>query len=236
MEIRALKQYIETLKNSGISEFFCVQQNAKYVPEISAKQNTMDSVVQKSGLEVLKEEYKNCQKCELHRSRLKFVYGEGAPQARLMVIGEGPGADENVTGRPFVGKAGQLLTKMLLAIKINREEAYITNIVKCRPPNNREPNDGEISACKPYLLEQIEKIKPQVILLLGKTAALGLLGLTDALGKLREQEHFFQGIPVFITYHPSALLRHEEWKKPAWIDLQKLQKVYNSLEITQGRE
>lgn len=180
-------------------------------------------------LDELKIKYKNCKKCPLSNGRTNFVYGEGNPKAKLLIIGEGPGEEEDKTGKPFVGPAGQLLTKMLKAIKLERHEVYIANIVKCRPPFNRNPLPMETSACLPYLIEQIELIQPKLLLLLGKVAANTLFKSADTLGNYRQRELYYKEIRTFVTYHPSALLRHAEWKRPAWEDLQKLQKEYQKL-------
>ncbi|MBC8384705.1 MAG: uracil-DNA glycosylase [Candidatus Cloacimonetes bacterium] len=220
MQVRAVRQYLEFLKISGIQDVFF---DPKYTMLANQKMK------EKLDLNELKIKYSNCQKCLLCEGRIKFVYGEGNPDAKLMLIGEGPGADENITGRPFVGRAGQLLTKMLQAIKIEREDVYITNVVKCRPPGNRDPLPSEIDSCKPYLDEQISLIKPKLILLLGKIASNSLLNLNLTLKAYRERTYAVNGIKTYITYHPSALLRNPGWKKFAWIDLQKLQKDYNSL-------
>jgi len=146
-----------------------------------------------------------------------------------MLIGEGPGEQENLTGRPFVGPAGNLLTNMLKAINLSREDVYICNIVKCRPPNNRNPEPEEREACLPYLLEQIDIIQPKLILMLGLVAAQTLLNTKLSMEKLRQTTHSFQGIKTFVTYHPSALLRNPNWKKPAWQDLQRFQAEYVKL-------
>jgi DNA polymerase len=143
-----------------------------------------------------------------------------------MIIGEGPGADEDRLGKVFVGRSGQLLTKMLSAIKLTREDVYIANIVKCRPPENRNPLPEEKSACLPYLEEQISIIQPELILILGKVAAVTLLEIDQTLKAFREKTYNFRGTKTYVSYHPSALLRNPSWKKLAWIDLQKLQKDY----------
>ena len=224
MDAKQVKYFLEYLRLSGVEEIF-YKPETHLKPEVDKSEDFKEENPGKILLE-LKEEYKNCQKCVLAENRIKFVYGEGNPQAKLMLIGEGPGADENATGRPFVGRAGRLLTKMLLAIKLKRDEVYITNVVKCRPPNNRNPLPNEVSACLPYLEEQISIIKPKLILLLGKVAAVSLLKMNKTLGQFRERTYSFQGIKTYVTYHPSALLRNPGWKKYAWIDLQKVQKDY----------
>jgi len=160
-----------------------------------------------------------CRKCKLCEARTNTVPGEGLATARLVVIGEGPGRTEDETGRPFVGRAGELLTKILEAIKLPREQVFICNVVKCRPPENRLPQYDEIAACLPYLYRQIELVKPKVILAMGGTAAQSLLSTKQSLGALRNQVHRFRGIPVIVTYHPAALLRNPNWKRPTWDDV-----------------
>jgi DNA polymerase len=165
-----------------------------------------------------------CMRCPLGETRTKFVFGVGNPHARLMFVGEAPGADEDAQGEPFVGRAGQLLNKILVAISMKREEVYIANILKCRPPNNRTPIPEEVAECMPYLKKQIALVKPQIIVCLGLTAAQNLLGISDSLGKLRGQSLTFEGIPLKVTYHPAALLRNPNWKPAAWEDFQAVQK------------
>ena len=160
-----------------------------------------------------------CTKCRLCEGRTNTVPGEGAVRARLVVVGEGPGKTEDETGRPFVGKAGELLTKILGAIGLERDQVFIGNIVKCRPPENRTPQYDEIAACVPYLFRQIELIGPRVILAMGNTAAQTLLNTKQSLGALRGKVHRFRGVPVIVTYHPAALLRNPNWKKPTWDDV-----------------
>ena len=161
----------------------------------------------------------SCQKCELAKTRNSVVFGEGNPHARLMFIGEGPGADEDLQGRPFVGKAGQLLDKMIAAMKFTREEVFIANVVKCRPPNNRVPSSDEATACIGYLKRQIELVKPEVIVLLGAVSMRFLLGKTG-ISKLRGTWQEYNGIPVMPTYHPAFLLRNPGAKADVWKDLQ----------------
>lgn len=160
-----------------------------------------------------------CTKCRLCEGRRHTVPGEGADRARLVVVGEGPGKTEDETGRPFVGKAGELLTKILSAIGLAREQVYICNVVKCRPPENRTPQYDEIAACVPYLFRQIELLAPSVILAMGNTAAQTILNTKQSLGALRSKVHRFRGVPVIVTYHPAALLRNPNWKKPTWDDV-----------------
>ncbi len=170
-----------------------------------------------------------CQKCSLGATRTKFVFGVGNPHADIVLIGEAPGADEDAQGEPFVGRAGQLLNKILEAIHFKREEVFICNILKCRPPNNRDPQPEEVEQCEPYLWKQLEIIKPKIILCLGRISAQTLLKTTDSLTKLRERIHDYRGIPLMVTFHPAALLRNPNWKRPTWEDVQKLRKMYDEM-------
>jgi DNA polymerase len=171
------------------------------------------------SLEGLAARVATCTLCGLSKSRHKTVPGEGSSTARLMLVGEGPGATEDQTGRPFVGAAGELLTQILGSIGIPRESVFIANIVKCRPPENRKPLPDESAACLPYLHRQVQLVNPKVLVALGATAAEGLLGVRQSLGNLRGSVHSFWGIPLVVTYHPAALLRNPNWKKPTWDDV-----------------
>lgn len=170
-----------------------------------------------------------CQKCALGKSRTKFVFGVGNPNADAMLIGEAPGRDEDLQGEPFVGRAGKLLNDILKAVHFAREDVYIANILKCRPPNNRDPLPGEMETCIPYLHKQIDLIKPKIILCLGRVAANGLLDKKLSLGQLRESTYDFNGIKVMATYHPAALLRNPNWKRGCWEDVKKFRKYYDEL-------
>ena len=162
---------------------------------------------------------RECRACKLCEGRANAVPGEGPGDARLVVVGEGPGATEDATGRPFVGRAGELLTEILAAIELPREQVFICNVVKCRPPENRKPLPDEIAACVSYLYRQIDVIRPGVVLAMGGTAAETLLNTRQSLSSLRERVHDFRGIPLIVTYHPAALLRNPHWKKPTWDDV-----------------
>ncbi len=162
---------------------------------------------------------RECRKCALCEGRRNAVPGEGPAEARLVVVGEGPGATEDETGRPFVGRAGELLSEILAAIELPRDQVFICNIVKCRPPNNRRPQQDEIEACVPYLYAQLAQIKPAVIVAMGGTAAETLLDTKQSLASLRNRVHSFRGTPLIVTYHPAALLRNPHWKKPTWDDV-----------------
>jgi DNA polymerase len=181
------------------------------------------------SLDELEKLISNCTKCRLHQNRNKFVFGTGNPNADVLVIGEGPGAEEDKQGLPFVGRAGKLLTDMLKAIKFEREEVYIGNIVKCRPPENRTPMQDEMDTCLPYLKKQVELINPKLILCLGLTAAKGLLKKRESLGSLRGKVFEYEGAKVMVTYHSAALLRNPHWKKDCWEDLKKFRKLYDEV-------
>lgn len=168
-----------------------------------------------------------CKACDLHATAINPVPGEGDPEARFVVVGEAPGATEDELGRPFVGKSGELLNKILEAIGFKREQVFICNVLKHRPPGNRNPAPSEIVACRPYLLRQLEILKPHVILALGTFAAQTLLETDVPIGKLRGVEHTYHGIPLIATYHPAALLRNPSWKRPAWEDVQLARRIFD---------
>ncbi len=169
-----------------------------------------------------------CTACELYKSAKNSVPGEGNPQAGFICVGEAPGQTEDETGRPFVGRAGDLLTKILEAVQLKREDVFICNVLKHRPPGNRNPAPDEIKACSPYLLRQLELLQPRVILALGTFASQTLLQTALPIGKLRGQVHRFHGVPLIVTYHPAALLRNPAWKRPAWEDVQLARRIYDS--------
>jgi len=181
------------------------------------------------SLAELDAQINSCMKCPLGQTRGKFVFGTGSASATLMLIGEAPGADEDAQGEPFVGRAGQLLTKILEAIHFRREEVYICNILKCRPPENRKPTADEIKECLPYLKKQIALLRPKLIVCLGLTAVENLLGTTESLSHLRGRVLEYEGIPLMVTYHPAALLRNPAWKRPTWEDVQAVRKLHDEL-------
>jgi len=178
------------------------------------------------GLKIIRDDLGDCRRCKLWTGRTNLVFGVGNPQAEVCFVGEGPGADEDIQGEPFVGKAGQLLTQMIKGMGLAREDVYICNVVKCRPPNNREPEPDEIGSCSPYLERQIHSVNPKVLVALGRTAAQSLLRSKVSITKIRGTWHEFDGIPVMPTFHPSYLLRDPTQKRPAWEDLKSvLQKL-----------
>jgi len=169
-----------------------------------------------------------CTRCPLYSTALNPVPGEGNPNAELVCVGEAPGENEDKTGRPFVGAAGQLLTKILAAINLRREDVFICNVLKHRPPANRNPMPLEVTACSPYLVRQLELIRPKVIVAFGTFAAQTLLDTKLAIGKLRGTVHRYHGIPLVVTYHPAALLRNPAWKRPTWEDVKLARRVLDS--------
>jgi DNA polymerase len=173
-----------------------------------------------AALRSIREEIGDCRRCPLHKGRNHLVFADGDPNARLMFVGEGPGADEDAQGLPFVGRAGQLLNNMIAAMGLKREQVYICNVVKCRPPGNRTPQPEEANTCLPFLFRQIDVVRPQVIVALGATAATYLLGTRQPLAGLRGRVHAVRGAQLIVTYHPAYLLRDPRQKKEAWADLQ----------------
>jgi uracil-DNA glycosylase len=173
-----------------------------------------------AALHAIRQDIGDCTRCALHKGRNQLVFGDGDPNARLMFVGEGPGADEDAQGLPFVGRAGQLLNNMIAAMGLRRDQVYIANIVKCRPPQNRVPEPDEANTCAPFLFRQIDVIRPEVIVALGSTAATYLLGAKSPLSALRGRIHHARGIKLIVSYHPAYLLRDPRQKKEAWADLQ----------------
>ncbi len=198
-------------------------------PEMPAPKLTDEPWMNARSLEELNGEIHDCMKCPLGQTRIKFVFGTGNPNADLMFIGEAPGADEDMQGEPFVGRAGQLLNKIIESVGMKREDVYICNIIKCRPPNNRVPLPSESEACTPYLNKQIELVKPKFIICLGRTAGQWLLQTEDGLAKLRGVIHEYRGIRLIVTYHPAALLRNQAWKRPTWEDMKLFKQAYDEM-------
>ena len=202
---RVLRQAVETEKSFGVEA----------VPRGPDKA---------SALMALKEKFKDCQRCGLSKTRTQVVFGAGDPAARLLFVGEAPGYDEDMQGEPFVGAAGQLLTKIIIAMRLSREQVYIANCLKCRPPQNRNPLPDEIASCQPILMSQIEIIKPEIICALGKFSAQTLLATDVPISRLRGRFHDFHGIKLMPTFHPAYLLRNPEDKKLVWADAQMIMK------------
>ena len=208
----------------------------KVVPEIIEEskvrpdRNTEPEIFNAAkSLEELNSLICNCLKCPLGMTRKHFVFGSGNPNADVLILGEGPGAEEDEQGLPFVGRSGKLLTDILKAINFQRDDVYIANIVKCRPPNNRLPLPSEMETCMPYLKKQIELIKPKLILCVGLTAAHALLKNKESLTNMRGQVFEFEGKKLMVTYHPAALLRNPNWKRGCWEDVQAFRKLFDEL-------
>lgn len=176
-------------------------------------------------LEEIRRELGDCRRCKLCEGRKQIVFGSGSPKARLVFVGEGPGAEEDAQGLPFVGAAGQLLTKMIQAMGLRRDDVYICNVVKCRPPGNRNPEPDEIAACEPFLRAQLQSIQPEVVVALGKFAAQTLLRESTPITRLRGQWRTYEGMRLMPTFHPAYLLRNPAEKKPAWEDLKAVMAV-----------
>lgn len=200
-----------------------VSLTAKYLDQLQ-EDGQSDIVLPCAGpkLDKIRQKVAGCRKCGLWKTRKKTVFGAGSPGARVIFVGEAPGAEEDRTGEPFVGRAGQLFTRMLAAIGLRREDVYITNVLKCRPPSNRDPMPDEVSCCEPYLVEQLKLINPSLICTLGRHAVQTLLKTKQGIGKLRGRFYDYHGIKIIPTYHPAYLLRNPADKRKAWEDLKKL--------------
>lgn len=203
----------------------------KLVGEKPATAAVKPQVILPAELDNLSRQVAACQQCSLHESRTQTVFGVGNPNADWLVIGEAPGADEDKQGEPFVGRAGKLLNSMLLAMGLPREQVFIANILKCRPPNNRDPKPEEVVACESYLRQQIEIIKPKIILAVGRIAAQNLLKVDTPIGKMRGNQYQYpdSDLPVVVTYHPAYLLRSPREKRKVWEDLKMAMRIYKGL-------
>ncbi len=187
-------------------------------------------------LAALREELGDCTRCPLHAGRTKIVFGEGNPRARLVFVGEGPGRDEDKSGKPFVGAAGRLLDKIIAAIGLRREDVYICNVVKCRPPNNRDPAPDEAATCGPFMRRQLAIIRPEVVVALGKPAARFLLDTDAPIGRLRGRFHDLDGAKLMPTYHPAYLLRNAAGKRPVWEDMKQVRDLLGLAPDDKGRK
>lgn len=228
---RALAARIQYYRELGITDFY--RRTPRKLSEIS--QPSKEELVSNAELPIvrqpavtdkvaalaeIRDDIGDCTRCRLHKGRTNLVFGVGNPNAELMFVGEGPGADEDAQGEPFVGRAGQLLNNMISAMGLHRQDVYIANVVKCRPPQNRTPERDECDTCSPFLLRQIEVIGPKVIVALGAVAAKNLLSVNDSMSNLRGRFYDFRGFKLAVTYHPAFLLRDPRQKKEAWKDLQ----------------
>jgi DNA polymerase len=213
-----LKNRIDYFDLIGAGSILCAEENVQV-------QRTSTAAERSSAESLINKRILSCQRCDLFKTRTHAVPGEGNFNADLMFVGEGPGHDEDIKGKPFIGRAGQLLTKIIAAMGFDRKDVYITNVVKCRPPNNRNPQLEEMEACKEYLFEQIECIQPKVIVTLGKVATDFFIPGSVSIGAMRGKFHLFRDIPLMPTFHPSYLIRQQsnkELRRKVWNDMQKV--------------
>jgi uracil-DNA glycosylase family 4 len=250
--LEELKRYFEFQKTLGLEIVVVKKEKKEEKPLVSKKESTQpvseqeksvirvqeqlsifDATTKKLTLEEIREEIGDCRRCKLHKGRTNIVFGEGNPKARLVFVGEGPGEEEDKQGRPFVGRAGQLLTKIIAAMGLNRSDVYICNVVKCRPAGNRTPEPDETGTCEQFLFKQLRAIDPDIIVCLGSIAAQSVLKTKEKLGNLRGKFHSYGRAKVRVTYHPAALLRNPGFKKPLWEDMQLVMK---ELEISKSSD
>ncbi|HYN22202.1 MAG TPA: uracil-DNA glycosylase [Thermoanaerobaculia bacterium] len=218
----ALADLLSYLKDIGYGDFYLKRAAGQENAAEASPHTSPDIAARAAELAAVGATAAACTRCRLAQGRNKVVFGSGNPDADLMFIGEAPGAEEDRQGLPFVGAAGELLTRILAAIETRREDVYIANILKCRPPGNRDPQPDEVSACRGYLERQIELIRPKIIVALGRIAAQTLLGNDTPIGRMRGQWYKIMGVPTMVTYHPAALLRNQALKRPTWEDMQQV--------------
>ena len=211
-----LLEHLKFLTEEGILGLELSGQTRK--SDMVESRNTQEQ----SSLDSIRELIGNCTRCPLNQNRHNIVFGEGNPNPEIVFVGEGPGKEEDLSGIPFVGRAGNLLDRIIAAMDLSREDVYITNIVKCRPPNNRNPDLIEINTCTPFLKMQLKLLKPKIIVALGKVAATYLTGKTAPMAVLRGKNYQFMGMCVRSTYHPAALLRNPDYRKPVWDDVKEV--------------
>ena len=226
----------DLLESLALARMFLAQQaelGVRSLPKGSVGDGALEGlpVDKLEQLEAFHASIQACQACKLAQGRRVVVFGSGNPDADVLFVGEAPGAEEDRQGVPFVGAAGQLLTRMILSIGLSREQVYIANIIKCRPPGNRDPEPDEIAQCEPYLIRQLEVIQPAIICTLGRFAAQTLLKTSESMGRLRGRVFTYQEIKLIPTYHPAALLHNPQWKRPTWEDLKLLRKEYDGTEL-----
>ena len=231
--IELAKQFLDQEKERGLEQIRMRPETLEALRP-PAKSNRAapeksDSIDSETALKELSAVVEGCTKCALASTRTNVVFGQGNPHAKLMFIGEAPGADEDAQGLAFVGRAGQLLTKIIEAINLTRDDVFICNILKCRPPGNRTPTSIEIECCIPYLMKQLEIIRPSIICALGNSSAQTLLQTKSPMNRMRGRFHDYNGILFMPTYHPAALLRNPEYKRPVWEDVQLIQKECEKL-------
>lgn len=221
----SLREYVAGLQETGLDGIPAAMAGPaspgaalqeKVAAEAGELAAAREDVRRHESLEVIRKDLGECQRCKLGNTRKNLVFGVGNHKARLVFVGEGPGADEDLKGEPFVGEAGQVLNRIITAMGLKREDVYICNVVKCRPPGNRDPEQDEIAACSDFLLRQLQSIKPEVIVALGKFASQTLLGTKEPISRLRGKFRYFHGIPLMPTFHPSYLLRNKGDSGPFW--------------------
>lgn len=219
-------RYLERLKSEGVDSIDMRKTTAaqESVTRTDVTASEPVSPHEDVSLRSIRDRIGDCHRCKLHLTRTHIVFGEGNPDPEIVFVGEGPGSEEDQTGLPFVGKAGQLLDRIILAMGLSRKDVYICNVVKCRPPNNRVPETDEMTVCGAFLEQQIMVLQPRIIVALGVTAAKWLLGKSAPMVALRGQFHDYKGICLRATYHPAALLRNPEYRKPVWEDVQEVMK------------
>ena len=216
---------VDEARGSGLGARIPILERRVPSPESrapTARRSPLEFIRTAEGLEAIRDELGDCTRCKLHgQGRKQIVFGVGNPAADIMFVGEAPGADEDTQGVPFVGRAGQLLTKMIEAMGLSRDEVYIANVLKCRPPNNRDPQPDEVESCEPFLFQQIATVQPKVVIALGAFAARTLLKTQDPISRLRGRIYDYRGAQLIPTFHPSFLLRSPGYKREAWEDLKK---------------
>ena len=248
----SIAEYLNSLRESGVDGIPVqtteqLQKNESVVSASSREEFLEEAhdktvpVIKPDTLEKIRKNLGDCQRCKLGKTRKNLVFGVGNPHARLVFVGEGPGADEDRLGEPFVGEAGRLLDRIINAMGLQRSDVYICNVVKCRPPGNRDPEVDEIAACSPFLLRQVQSIKPEVVVALGKVAAQMLLGSREPISRIRGKFHDFHGIPLMPTYHPAFLKRKEaEGNKEAfwevWDDMSQVLRLLKLPVPEKGRK
>ncbi|MEK7398070.1 MAG: uracil-DNA glycosylase [Candidatus Poribacteria bacterium] len=224
--LTSVKSYVEDEIESGFNEVSSTDQ-IKMPTNPLFNSAGQESEMAFNTMDDIRKAIEECHKCPLYKTRTNMVFGSGNENAKLVFVGEAPGYDEDQQGKPFVGKAGQKLTQIINAIGLSRDEVYITNVLKCRPPNNRNPLPHEIEVCEPFLIAQLQIIKPKIICALGTFAAQTLLKTDQPISKLRGRFHTYQGIKLMPTYHPAFLLRSPKYKKDVWEDVQKVRAEYD---------
>ena len=220
--LEEIHRSLRGLAASGLHGFDCTPQSLEKIEQWGQRPGYLADT-----LEDVKADLGNCQRCRLAVGRNTIVFGAGHPGAKLVFVGEGPGFEEDQQGLPFVGRAGRLLTRIIEAINLTRDQVYICNVIKCRPPGNRNPDSDELNACFPFLERQIAAIRPDFIVALGTFAAQTLLGTTTPISRLRNRFHEYNGIKVLPTYHPAYLLRNPDKKREVWEDMKMLMKEYD---------